>query len=237
MDNFDIKKIVENIYFLIKEKDLKIGEVESNSGISTGYLSRLKDSNTNINIESLYKIANYLNVTIDSLVNCDYSELSSTEKYMLNFLNKIIIKTNKGLIDWRFIATNILYNPKLYNKDFSLSPVVTVQIKGYEQIVVYFSLFAQLGFLMLDNMYYFEHEDKDIYLFKVRDNYRKAPIIYEMYLETDDGLKPLCSSNKGVNKIFEKTLEQIYQLAEKKVNEPQVDDKAKEIIDSFIKNF
>ena len=86
-------------------------------------------------------------------------------------------------------------------------------------------------------MYYFEHDDKDIYLFKVRDNCRTAPKIYEMYLETDDGLKPLCSSNKGVNKIFEKTLEQIYQLAEKKVNEPQVDDKAKEVIDSFIKGF
>ena len=91
MDGFDIKRIVENIYLLIKEKDLKIGDVESKSGISTGYLSRLKDSKTNINIESLYKIANYLNVTIDSLVNCDFSELSATEKYMLNFLTKTFL--------------------------------------------------------------------------------------------------------------------------------------------------
>ena len=235
MDGIDNKRIVENIYLLIREKGLKIGDVENLSGISTGYLSRIKDSKININVESLYKIANYLNVTIDSLVNCDYSELSATEKYMLSFLNTIIIKSNKEKVNWKFIATNILYNPNFYNNKFSLSPVVNVYNDRYEKKVAYFSYFAQLRYQMLDNMYYFEYNDKNIYLFKVKDNSKTTSKIYEMYLDADKGLKPLCSSNKGVNAIFGKILEQIYQLAEKKVNEPQVDDDAKGIIDSFIK--
>ena len=37
---FEKEKLMKNINFLIKRKNMKIGELEAELGVSTGYLSR-----------------------------------------------------------------------------------------------------------------------------------------------------------------------------------------------------
>ena len=57
MDEFNRQKLMENVNELIKEKGLKVGEVESAIGVSTGYISRLtkKETDTAPSADSAYK--------------------------------------------------------------------------------------------------------------------------------------------------------------------------------------
>lgn len=45
MSEFNRQRMMENVNELIKEKGLKVGEVESAIGVSTGYISRLTKRN------------------------------------------------------------------------------------------------------------------------------------------------------------------------------------------------
>ena len=67
MFQFDKSKCLGNIYHLVKERGLKIGDLEDQAGVSIGYLSRLnKDDNKSTpGIEFLLAVAQVLNVSLD----------------------------------------------------------------------------------------------------------------------------------------------------------------------------
>lgn len=41
MEEFDIQRLMDNINSIIQQKNIKIGEMESDIGVSPGYISRL----------------------------------------------------------------------------------------------------------------------------------------------------------------------------------------------------
>ena len=73
MASFDKNRCLNNIYFLVKEKNLRIGDLEAGAGVSIGYISRLNkdDSKATPSIEFLVSIADKLDVTIDALIQYD----------------------------------------------------------------------------------------------------------------------------------------------------------------------
>lgn len=105
---------IENIFVLAKEKNIKIGELENAAGVSSGYLSRLKKegNESNPSIDILCAIADKLDVSIDSLVSKRLSVLSPEERYMLEFLNKMIKNTEDENIWWKNYNENEI-KPKL----------------------------------------------------------------------------------------------------------------------------
>ena len=99
---FDKRRCMSAIYAIAKEKGVKIGDLEKEANVSTGYLSKLnKEENTSSpSIELLVAVARVLGVTIDMLVYSEYEGLSSNEKYMLKFLDRLIKKTLSGELQW-----------------------------------------------------------------------------------------------------------------------------------------
>lgn len=67
---FDKRRCMSAIYAIAKEKGVKIGDLEKETGVSTGYLSKLnKEENTSSpSIELLVAAAQLLGVTVDMLI-------------------------------------------------------------------------------------------------------------------------------------------------------------------------
>ena len=98
---FNKKLMLDNISFALKEFGKKIGELETEAGVSPGYISRTsKDSNAKPGIDFIIRAAEALNISVDTLLNVDLSELTATEKYLISFLEKLVRDTTEDKLDW-----------------------------------------------------------------------------------------------------------------------------------------
>lgn len=101
---FSKQKLMDNIYALIQESGIKIGELENELGVSTGYISRLnKNPDSTINIELAWKIAKYFGVSVDVLVEGDMTRARDNLRYMGRFLEQLREKTDSNELEWTSI--------------------------------------------------------------------------------------------------------------------------------------
>lgn len=107
MDNdtwiFDKAKLLNNIKLLAKKKNIPIGQLESQAGVSTGYLSRQASSASGMGIAVVAQMAQVLDVSLDDLVNVDLeTAVSATEAKVLNFIKKVGKDTHDECLNWSF---------------------------------------------------------------------------------------------------------------------------------------
>lgn len=101
MERFNSKTLFDNIDFLIKTQNRKIGEVENEAGVSAGYISRTsKDRGSKPGIDFILNVAKVLHVSVDTLLTVDIASLTPTEKYLLAFLEKLERDTTSDLLAW-----------------------------------------------------------------------------------------------------------------------------------------
>lgn len=101
--NFNKAICFSNIRELLKEKpDVKIGQIEREAGIRLGYMSRLEkeDNTAEPSMEFIVTAAKLLNVSVDALISFDLTSLTSTEKYLVNFIEKLRKDTMLEKINW-----------------------------------------------------------------------------------------------------------------------------------------
>ena len=100
---FDKKRCIANIYQLAKEQGIKIGDLEKKAGTSAGYLSRINkdDNNSSPSIDFIAAVAMVLGVTVDALIKNDYTTPTATEKYLLDFIDTLLSRTNADELDWK----------------------------------------------------------------------------------------------------------------------------------------
>lgn len=100
-EEFNKKMLFDNISYLIKKREMKIGELESEAGVSPGYISRTsKDGGAKPGIDFIMKAATALNVSVDTLLRVDLASLTSTEQYLISFLEKLVADTMNDKLDW-----------------------------------------------------------------------------------------------------------------------------------------
>lgn len=103
MEKFNSKLLFDNIEYLIRTQDRKIGEVEAEAGVSAGYISRTnKESGGKPGIDFIMNISEVLHVSIDTLLKVNISSLTPTESYIVSFLEKMTKDTIKDLLAWEF---------------------------------------------------------------------------------------------------------------------------------------
>lgn len=126
--SFNSKLMFDNIAFLVKESGRKIGELEAESGVSAGYISRTsKDGGAKPGIDFVVKVADALGVSIDVLLNINLSELSPTERYLLSFLDKLRRNTLDFKLDWEPASADQLNNMKPGHTGYVNHPLFSVQ--------------------------------------------------------------------------------------------------------------
>ena len=90
-----------NFYYLLKTKGIKIGEMEEYACVAAGYFSRLnKDANAKPNIDVVISVADKFEISLDTLTKVKIYDLSGTEMYMINFLEKLKKDTEAEKLMW-----------------------------------------------------------------------------------------------------------------------------------------
>ena len=103
---FSRQKLVDNIANLMQQKKLKVGEVEQEIGISTGYLSKMlkKETEAAPSTDIIWKLAKVLGVSTDMLIEGDFSQATDNLQYVGNFLTRLKVMTDANDLEWSRIS-------------------------------------------------------------------------------------------------------------------------------------
>lgn len=131
---FNRQVVIDNIMTLIQRSTLKVGEVESHLGVSTGYLSRLskKENESAISAEFIWKVAQFFKVSVDCIIRSRIDEEDRMIDYMRKFINKIISQTNDGTLEWKAIHVEDI-NHMLMEETRMEFPVMRVRNGGFSK--------------------------------------------------------------------------------------------------------
>lgn len=98
---FDRKLLFDNIAFLVKRSGLKIGELETNAGVSAGYIARtIKDGTAKPGMEFVIGVAEQLHVSTDLLLKTDLTKMDANAIYLIGFIEKLIRDTVENKLYW-----------------------------------------------------------------------------------------------------------------------------------------
>ena len=70
MKSENIKNLWNNIRYLIKAYNIRVGDLENTIGVSKGYLSRMNGSD--LPISKVISLADFFEITLDELVRGDF---------------------------------------------------------------------------------------------------------------------------------------------------------------------
>lgn len=251
---FDKRRCMSAVYAIAKEKGVKIGDLEREANVSTGYLSKLnKEENTSSpSIELLLAVARVLDVTIDMLVYSEYEGLSANEKYVLKFLDKMVNDTLSGKLQWEKETKKQLLNVgcdytdgKVYAEHplFEGAEVPDIGETGYpdgSHLETYYNsrfypdgdtLIAGDGFHAA-----LSPADADIYIMKVENEESHMGIGYdqfEVYLIKGGSVRPLCCSDFVCGEVS-RQIRNLYRVIVDADSNLGINDEVKGIIDLYM---
>lgn len=112
---FDRARLMNNINTLIKDKNIKIGELENSIGISTGYLSKMSkaDNESMPGIDLIWKLAQKLGTSVDMLVGGDFGRSNDNLFQLIRVLDKMKKDTDLHNIEWRRVPKEFYENVKI----------------------------------------------------------------------------------------------------------------------------
>lgn len=121
-----------NIRVLLKDSNIKIGQIEKEAGLQNGYTSRLEklDNTTEPSIEFLVTASKLLKVSVDALISYDFHSLSETELYLLKVIDKFRLDTINNKLEWQTDSVDYL-NEGVRDK-------INIDHPLFEHNVVYF---------------------------------------------------------------------------------------------------
>lgn len=252
---FDKKRLLSNIAFLLEESGKKIGELEKAVGVSIGYISRLsKEENSKPGIDFIVGVAEALKINIDTLLKSNLSELPSTVSYLLDFLHKLETDTLSDKLDWEKEPQSALnkYINGIYGdvsdstiKHPMLSFEVFVTIddngRGEQQEGIVFNshtfeentaVSGDWFKLRLKNNYYLYLANirKGVYNVKETDVFAKEVWVLTPNLEK----KYICSTKE--DKTLAAVINRLYTVIAERMKLPKMEKELVDTIDAFMKD-
>ncbi len=247
---FNKQLMLDNISFLLKEFGKKIGELETDAGVSPGYISRIsKEGNTKPGIEFIMKVADSLNTSMDTLLNVDLAEMTPTERYLISFLEKLNKDTLDDKLDWNRESADRLNRAETDingNPDHPLLSYETFYEEGEceypEEVsrVVFVSnsfdcktyIDGDCFNLRLKNgsILYFMNISKSVH--KVNDTDAFAKEVWMYIPET--GKNYLCSNRD--NSPLAALVDHLYTTVSERMKHPRIKQELQYVIDAFMKD-
>lgn len=243
------KLLLSNITFLLEETGKKIGELEKEAGVSTGYISRLaKEENSRPGIDFIIGVAEALNVNIDSLLKSNLSELPPTGLYIFKFLNKLETDTLEDKLYWEKESKTILQQYRADGYGNVEHPLLSFEVynapcdEGYEerQDVIFISNSYETNTdingdwfkLRLKNSYYLYLTNISQALYDLNDNDVVAKEIWMVAPQI--GKKYICGTKD--NKTMAETIENLYAVVTDRMKIPKLEPGLRATIDAFMKD-
>lgn len=102
LGEFENYYLIQNINYITKKNDLRIGELEKLLGISTGYISRTAKENSSkkMSVDVVWKIAKLFDVDIKTLIETDLRIPNTNTELIKKFIAKINLQTQENVIEW-----------------------------------------------------------------------------------------------------------------------------------------
>ena len=252
--------IITNIDSLLKEKNIKVGSFEKKIGITSGYISRIRNGKYNFTLDLLCKISNALNVSIDYL-STDFNEKSSDEKELIKFFESIYQDTFSNNLIWSGRNIEQIMNPDP-DDDRTFFELLEGPIWSNYSNPLESNGYPLSGYLgsgkMIDNVLYTRTEINDgfyhttiikdehpteLYLYSLEysdeSKMCKLSDVIEAYITIDKHKQNpkshfVCSSVEWSGNISCK-MKQLYKLAKTETSTNQLDTTVKSIIHSYNK--
>lgn len=238
---FDKKRCIANIYQLAKEQGIKIGDLEKKAGTSAGYLSRINkdDNNSSPSIDFIAAVAMVLGVTVDALIKNDYTTPTATEKYLLDFIDTLLSRTNADELDWKKELVADLRNVGFDPDGDPAHPLFAYGPNGVHSDPVYKSHFNN-EYEISGDCFHLKMPGNDntvLYLMCAdMPGSKDLPFggdDYELYIVKRWEVKPLCHADPDSSPFYS-ALHQLYAAVEESCKHPKLDPEVMRSIDLFM---
>ena len=144
---YDKSLFIANVYYLAKQRDVKIKALESGCGVSAGYFARLRQEKKNAapGADFLLAVADQLSVSVDALLTFDFSEASESETALHHYMEKLIRETLSHQLSWQEDAFGYLDNLIISKDGKTPHPLFDTipDSSGRESLPFYLSRFRQ----------------------------------------------------------------------------------------------
>lgn len=231
---FDKRILMNNINFLIDKNNIKIGELENNIGVSTGYISRLsKEDGTKPGIDFIVNIARELKMSLDTLLYIDLSKATPTEIYLSKFLEKLIKDTANDKLEWSVEKKEVLDNI-ITDFNGNIDHILFEQ-DDFGKIYFPSHLFGY-NTLIKDNCYNLRLKNGNrIFLMNIDEitNQSKTPII-EIWAESFNHIRYIC--NNIDKSVLSEYVEPLYNNITESLTHPKIDESLRRSIDAFMED-
>lgn len=235
MEAYSKTRLIQNIAYLMRLHGVKVGELETGAEVSTGYLSRLKNNeseDTCPSIDILMRMGNILHTNVFVLLYCDLANLTETETFIYKFLENLLKQTTDNKVCWDKITVNSLTNYLYSDKPHLLMR----QDLGEE--IIYDSDFTE-DYVYLDGpAYKLERSTQDFYITKIKHKFSDNTLWtdYELYIYKNGMKRKVCNATKESKKLFNTILPLLYDAAAVSSNILKIDDEVQKGLTDFMED-
>lgn len=242
--SFNKLKFFANLRYYMKEKDIKIGQIENNAGVQKGYMSRLDkiDSSTDPTIQFVVSAANTVNESLDDLVYGNPAEMSEAENFISKFFKDLLDDTKERMIRWKKVPYGILekeYN--YYNESCEHHPLLVLDElikddRGDNYCVHYVSKFYIDKKVDVDGDVFFTkmpNTDNFVYLVPCSFRGEEESKFFEVYITDDEKIINGICNTKQVHPSITGVFNELYKSAMASYENVYVDDDVRNIIEAY----
>lgn len=247
-EEFNKKRMFDNISFMITEFGRKIGELETSVGVSPGYISRTsKEENVKPGIDFIVNVANALDISIDTLLNVNMTELTPTEQYLVSFIEKLKKDTIDDKLIWNIESADSLNRQEsdlngyvehpLFNYETFFEESETEYPEQVSEIVMTSNSFGCHTYITGDCFNIVMKNRTVLYLMniskRVHNTNDLSAFAKEIWMYNPRiGSKFLCS-NKSSSELS-KMVSDLYEIVAECSKHPKINTELRYIIDSFM---
>lgn len=248
-EEFNKNIMFDNISFLLEKYGKKIGELESEAGVSTGYISRTsKDSGAKPGIDFIINVAATLKISIDTLVNVDLSGLTPTELYLVSFFEKLKKDTVDDKLEWNLEPADVLNSQQADINGYVDHPMMnleTFDIKGeagypeeVTEVVMKSRAYDTNTYIKGDCFHLKMKNGAKLYIMNVMKAVRNSnenTAIKEVWMYEPNIGKQFLASSEDEFKLAD-LVDDLYQTIAEFSKHPKIKTEMRSIIDAYIKN-
>lgn len=244
---FNKQILFDNINYLVKQKNIKIGELESEAGVSVGYLSRAsKDGGSNPGIEFIVKVASIFNISIDTLVSVNLSSITPTEEYLIDFLTKLNNDTIENNLDWCRESKEELNSLRNDIYDNSRHPLFEVKTFFEQTESEYPSETTEKVFVsnsydvhtsIVGDCFSLKMKDRTtLYIMNIAKTVRRSndssAYAKEIWISRFDDQQFLCSNHN--DSTLGSFVDQLYTNIQEYIKHPRINPDVKDVLDAYL---